>query len=56
MTLPNKPAAPNAGIARRLTIGLRRRGVDEPERLAQAVGGLRQLEIELWRFASKLCP
>jgi len=33
-TLPNKPAAPNAGIASRLTIERHWPGVGEPERSA----------------------
>jgi len=32
VTTPNKPAAPNAGIASQLAIGHHRPGVGEPER------------------------
>jgi hypothetical protein len=32
MKMPNKPAAPNAGIASRLTIGHHRLGIGEPGR------------------------
>ena len=35
---PNKPAAPNAGIASQLTIGHHWPGVGEPERSASVIG------------------